>query len=138
MADHAEESLIEKFADKIRDHDGSSSSSDSDDDKSKPSIKSKINRLFGREQPVHKVLGGGKRKKKCSFLPKFPLYFFFFLNICIYYYYLEMSRLGSIVACDTLRILGLKLRKAKLVFLGFIIFFLFRETLGLIIVILFA
>jgi len=73
MADHAEESLIEKVADKIRDHDGSSSSSDSDDDKSKPSIKSKIYRLFGREQPVHKVLGGGKpadvllwRNKKIS------------------------------------------------------------------------
>lgn len=122
MADHAEESLIEKITDKIRDHDGSSSSSDSDDDKSKPSIKSKIYRLFGREQPVHKVLGGGKRKKNVPFYPN-PPFTFFFLNICIYYYYLEMSRLGSIVACDTLRILGLKLRKAKLVFLGFIIFF---------------
>ncbi len=66
MADHDqkhEESLMEKVADKIHDHD-SSSSSDSDNEKDKPSppsIKSKIYRLFGREKPVHKVLGGGKR-----------------------------------------------------------------------------
>ncbi|KAM1613532.1 hypothetical protein PS2_002025 [Malus domestica] len=76
--------------DKIYNH-HSSSSSDSDDDKKskhaasvkakvedeKPSardaVKSKIFRLFGREKPVHKVLGGGKpadvllwRNKKIS------------------------------------------------------------------------
>ncbi|KAM2281785.1 hypothetical protein COP2_043265 [Malus domestica] len=75
--------------DKIHSH-HSSSSSDSDDDKKskraaavktkvddKPSahdsVKSKIFRLFGREKPVHKVLGGGKpadvllwRNKKIS------------------------------------------------------------------------
>ncbi|RWW86389.1 hypothetical protein BHE74_00004829 [Ensete ventricosum] len=44
----------------------SSSSSDSDDEKSKASevaeaVKSKIFRLFGREKPVHRILGGGKR-----------------------------------------------------------------------------
>ncbi|KAJ6794178.1 reticulon-like protein B4 [Iris pallida] len=62
MADHhpAEESLIEKITEKFHGHD-SSSSSDSDEERSEPSdIKAKIYRLFGREQPVHKVLGGGK------------------------------------------------------------------------------
>lgn len=75
MAEHAaeHESLIEKIADKINGHD--SSSSDSDDDKPSPvdAVKAKIFRLFGREKPVHKVLGGGKpadvllwRNKKIS------------------------------------------------------------------------
>ncbi|KAG6387739.1 hypothetical protein SASPL_152931 [Salvia splendens] len=72
MADHASEhekhvsaaeSLIDKITDKF--HGSGSSSSDSDDDgdlKSKASaMKAKIYRLFGREKPVHKVLGGGKR-----------------------------------------------------------------------------
>lgn len=68
MADHKSEpeSLIEKITEKIHD---SSSSSDSE---SEP-VKSKIYRLFGRERPVHKVLGGGKpanvflwRNKKIS------------------------------------------------------------------------
>ncbi|KAJ6820756.1 reticulon-like protein B4 [Iris pallida] len=74
----AEESLMEKIAEKIHRRDSSSSSdSDDDDKKSGPSaasaMKSKIRRLFGREQPVHKVLGGGKpadvflwRNKKIS------------------------------------------------------------------------
>ncbi|CAI0462723.1 unnamed protein product, partial [Linum tenue] len=73
MAEHhekKEESLLDKIADKIHGGDGSSSSSsDSDHDDhpkkssspaSPSSMKSKIKRLFGREQPVHKVLGGGK------------------------------------------------------------------------------
>lgn len=73
MAEHAgeqRESLIEKIV-----GNDSSSSSDSDDDK--PSkveeVQAKIFRLFGREKPVHKVLGGGKpadvflwRNKKIS------------------------------------------------------------------------
>ncbi|XP_047970828.1 reticulon-like protein B2 [Salvia hispanica] len=54
-----EESLIEKIADKIHDRDSSSSSSDSDDEK-KQSLKDKVYRLFGREKPLHRVLGGGK------------------------------------------------------------------------------
>ncbi|CAI0444686.1 unnamed protein product [Linum tenue] len=75
MAEHhekKEESLLDKIADKIHGGDGSSSSSsDSDHDDhpkkssspaSPSSMKSKIKRLFGREQPVHKVLGGGKRR----------------------------------------------------------------------------
>ncbi|CAL9764930.1 unnamed protein product [Musa acuminata subsp. burmannicoides] len=65
MAEHAEETLIEQVMEKIRDGVDSSSSSDSDDEKSKASVvteavKSKINRLFGREKPVHQILGGGK------------------------------------------------------------------------------
>ncbi|GER46684.1 reticulon-like protein [Striga asiatica] len=71
MADHdgdhdtkenAAESLMDKITDKLH---GSDSSSDSDDDdkdiKSTASdVKAKIYRLFGREKPVHRVLGGGK------------------------------------------------------------------------------
>ncbi|CAN6971164.1 hypothetical protein IGI04_034270 [Brassica rapa subsp. trilocularis] len=67
-----EESIMEKIAEKIHGHDGSSSS-DSDDEKKASSIKTKIFRLFGREKPVHKVFGGGKpadiflwRNKKVS------------------------------------------------------------------------
>ncbi|XP_023917403.1 reticulon-like protein B1 isoform X2 [Quercus suber] len=79
MADHTRqpESLMDKIAAKIPDHhDSSSSSSESDsDDKLNPfgSAKAKVYRLFGREKPVHKVLGGGKpadvflwRNKKIS------------------------------------------------------------------------
>lgn len=74
MADHHEheheheetkgESLLEKISEKIHDHhSSSSSSSDSDNEKpsSSPTINSKIFRIFGREKPVHKVFGGGKR-----------------------------------------------------------------------------
>ena len=67
------ESLMDKISEKIHhggDSSSSSSSSDDDDDKkekktkkpeSPSSMKSKVYRLFGREKPVHKVLGGGKR-----------------------------------------------------------------------------
>ncbi|XP_061337810.1 reticulon-like protein B2 [Gastrolobium bilobum] len=80
MAEHHEheepkgESLLDKISGKIHDHD-SSSSSDSDNEKSSSSapIKSKVFRLFGRERPLHNVLGGGKpadvflwRNKKIS------------------------------------------------------------------------
>lgn len=64
---HHEESLLEKITEKIHGHDSSSSSSsDSDNEKSSErpsssSLKDKIFRLFGREKPVHKVFGGGKR-----------------------------------------------------------------------------
>jgi hypothetical protein len=68
MAEHSEsagsavESMMEKISEKIHAHD-SSSSSDSDNEKpvSPSSVKAKIFRLFGREKPVHKVFGGGKR-----------------------------------------------------------------------------
>lgn len=61
-----EPSLLEKIGDKIHvgDHDSSSSSSsDSDNEKSEKkteSVKAKVFRIFGRERPVHHVLGGGK------------------------------------------------------------------------------
>lgn len=83
MAEHEEsvaESLLEKITEKF--HGGDSSSSDSDGEKSSvvdssaPSaaevVKAKIYRLFGREKPVHKVLGGGKRTDRPSLMP-FPL-----------------------------------------------------------------
>jgi hypothetical protein len=83
------ETLMEKLADRLHvGGGGSSSSSDSDnDDRPRPSAptapapapapaevkpsfsdsaaKTKVFRLFGREQPVHKVLGGGKRMCLC-------------------------------------------------------------------------
>ncbi|CAN1237462.1 Reticulon-like protein B5 [Linum grandiflorum] len=62
------ESVIDKISEKIHSHDSSSSSSsDSDSDSEKKaasdssaSVKDKMFRLFGRERPVHHVLGGGK------------------------------------------------------------------------------
>ncbi|XP_008810936.1 reticulon-like protein B5 [Phoenix dactylifera] len=70
-----EESVMEKITEKFHQED-SSSSSDSDNEKPQPSassVKAKIYRLFGREKPVHTVLGGGKpadiflwRNKKIS------------------------------------------------------------------------
>ena len=66
MADHHHEedakaeSLIEKTRDKVHGADDSSSSS-SDDEGKTSSLKAKVFRLFGREKPVHKLLGGGKR-----------------------------------------------------------------------------
>ncbi|KAL7108330.1 hypothetical protein ACP275_06G105500 [Erythranthe tilingii] len=59
----AAESLIDKITEKFHGSDSSSSDSDDDDKGIKSaasSAKAKIYRLFGREQPVHKVLGGGK------------------------------------------------------------------------------
>ena len=57
------ESLMDKISEKL--HHGGDSSSDDDDKNmssdSSSSMKSKVYRLFGREKPVHKVLGGGKR-----------------------------------------------------------------------------
>lgn len=74
-----EESMMDKISDKLHftNHQSSSpapasasSSSDSDDEKKKAtspplttsSFGSKVRRLFGRERPVHKVFGGGKRE----------------------------------------------------------------------------
>ncbi|KAJ3695168.1 hypothetical protein LUZ60_000545 [Juncus effusus] len=84
MAEHKEdaESVVESLMEKIH-GDSSSSSSDSDNEKAKEKeksvssavkeMKSKVYRLFGRETPVHSVLGGGKpadlilwRNKKIS------------------------------------------------------------------------
>jgi len=59
------ESVMEKISEKIHHHDDSSSSSESEPETEKrhaspSSVKDKIYRLFGREKPVHHVLGGGK------------------------------------------------------------------------------
>ncbi|KAH9309604.1 hypothetical protein KI387_037515, partial [Taxus chinensis] len=74
MSEHPEEaasfldSVMEKIHDKLPGHD-SSSSSDSDDEKSKKkseassvaaSVTTSVNRLFGRQKPVHSLFGGGK------------------------------------------------------------------------------
>ncbi|KAL1830203.1 hypothetical protein ACET3Z_008615 [Daucus carota] len=60
MSDH-EESMIEKISEKIKGDDSSSSSSDSSDSETETTtLKEKVFRIFGREKPVHKVLGGGK------------------------------------------------------------------------------
>lgn len=61
----ADESVVDKVAENIIDSSDSSSDSDDDDDDmdvTSPAavVKRKIYRLFGRERPVHKVLGGGK------------------------------------------------------------------------------
>lgn len=65
MAEH-EETLIEKVTERI--HGDSSSSSDSDDDKPShaDALKSKVYRLFGRDKPIHHVLGAGKRTHNFS------------------------------------------------------------------------
>ncbi|GAB4861666.1 Reticulon-like protein B2 [Ancistrocladus abbreviatus] len=62
-----EESMMQKIADKLHDHHSSSSSSSSDESETEKTtsstastVKATINRLFGRERPVHQVLGGGK------------------------------------------------------------------------------
>lgn len=87
MAEHHEhdeskgESLLDKISGKIHDHD-SSSSSDSDNEKKNPSpstLKSKVFRLFGREKPLHNVLGGGKRMR-------FPFSYFFSIQIYALYF----------------------------------------------------
>lgn len=70
MSDHAEntepksESLIDKIVEKIHDHDSSSSSgsdAETEGSASSSTLKEKVFRIFGRERPVHHVLGGGKR-----------------------------------------------------------------------------
>jgi hypothetical protein len=91
MADHEgdHETLVEKILEKIHDHDdsSSSSSSDSDDGKSKSfdSAESKIFRLFGREKPLHKVLGGGKCTLSVS------LYIYLYGFVCTFYLCINLS-----------------------------------------------
>lgn len=78
------DSLIEK----ILDHDSSSSSSDSEHEKpeSPSALKAKIYRLFGREKPVHKVLGGGLR-----------MFFHLCSNLCFNRDYLLCQMLESAI-----------------------------------------
>lgn len=85
MAEHKEESAAESLLEKITDkfHGRDSSSSESDDEKSSgtsaavaaaDAVKAKIYRLFGREKPIHTVLGGGKRTYPLSLTPS--IFFF--------------------------------------------------------------
>ncbi|XP_027364147.1 reticulon-like protein B1 [Abrus precatorius] len=66
MASADTDSFVDKIEEKFHDHNTDSESySDSDDDHNlRPPLKntsnSNVYRLFGRDQPVHKVLGGGK------------------------------------------------------------------------------
>jgi len=83
-----DESLMDKISEKLHfsNHSSSpapaSSSSDSDDEKKKPtspapetsSFGTKVRRLFGRERPVHKVFGGGKREFSLFLLQLFVEY----------------------------------------------------------------
>lgn len=83
--DSAVESLMDKITDKIRDRDSSSSSdSDNDEHSKREAIKAQMFRLFGREKPVHKVLGGGKRT---YFLPPFFRFLFVrhYLHFCVWW-----------------------------------------------------
>ncbi|KAL8232098.1 hypothetical protein R6Q57_001876 [Mikania cordata] len=56
------ESVKEKISETFHKDDSSSSESDCEGKKSSPvsDVKDKIYRMFGRERPVHKLLGGGK------------------------------------------------------------------------------
>ncbi|XVF50912.1 hypothetical protein PTKIN_Ptkin04bG0141700 [Pterospermum kingtungense] len=72
MAEH-EETLMEKITEKILGDSSSSSDSDDDNPSHAHALKSKVFRLFGREKPIHQVLGAGKpadvllwRNKKIS------------------------------------------------------------------------
>lgn len=94
ISDPRTESLTDKISDKIHgDGDGdvnsssSSSSSDSEHEDEKmateSSVKEKIHHALGREKPVHKVFGGGKRTYQplsaCLFCPSsFPVIFWIF------------------------------------------------------------
>lgn len=72
------ESLLDKISEKLHGHDSSS-----DSDSEKPvisSVKDKAFRLFGREKPVHSVLGGGKRMNLC--LSKHTLFTCGLVEIC--------------------------------------------------------
>ena len=81
MASEDTDSFVEKMEDKFHDHNSDSESySDSDDDHAtRPPVKtsgSNVYRLFGRDQPVHKVLGGGKRNLHSFFFFAFLLIIF--------------------------------------------------------------
>ena len=61
---HQQESLMDKIVEKIPDHHNSLSSlsESKSDDKFNPFgfAEAKVYRLFGKEKPIHKVLGSGK------------------------------------------------------------------------------
>ncbi|KAG8086156.1 hypothetical protein GUJ93_ZPchr0010g11194 [Zizania palustris] len=59
MAEHTEESVMDRISENLHGGGGSSSSSDSDWERTS-AAKAKIYRFFGRDKPAHSVLGGGK------------------------------------------------------------------------------
>lgn len=115
MADHAGEndsfvdSVMDKVIDKLHSHD---SSSDSDDDKGKKSpvntVKTKIYRLFGREKPVHKVLGGGKRtllKSLSVFILNADICRLFRMSVILIHFYMYSKQINlSLVYFQILKI----------------------------------
>lgn len=77
---------MEELAHKIHSKISSpSSSSDSDDDKRSQgraaALKAKVYRLFGREKPIHQVLGAGKRARFYLNLNSFLLIYCFYIDI---------------------------------------------------------
>lgn len=133
MADHGEDSkvetVMENLADKVGVHDrspSSSSSSDSDDDKKDSSLKAKIHRLFGREKPVHKVLGGGKRNFFFYLFPLLEYSVFCFITFLIVqflslYFISTFPEYGGGVSVFSLS--GEKLEKKKKIWKRFFGFF---------------
>ncbi|KAK4435421.1 Reticulon-like protein B2 [Sesamum alatum] len=124
MADHHKEeenkaeSFVDKITDKMHAHDlsssssSSSSSSDSDDDK-KARLKTKVYRLFGREKPVHKVLGGGQgadillwRDKKVSGAVLGGAAALWFLFDVLEYHFLTLICHGLILGLVTMFLLS--------------------------------
>lgn len=87
MASGDTDSFSDKVEEKFHDHNSDSDSySDSDDDHNKrppPKTTGSTNvyRLFGRDQPVHKVLGGGKRNSIANVSA-------FVMFLCVSRYYL--------------------------------------------------
>lgn len=98
------DSVIEKISEKIHGDDSSSSSSESESEseavkpESPSTVKAKIFRLFGREKPVHQVLGGGKRKD----LQAFRVDFIRVLYFCVCGLFLDVN-------VGLLTVLGLRL-----------------------------
>ena len=60
MSEVDHHSMAERIQEKIHEYKGSSSSSDSENDKPALPNATRKKRLFGRKQPVHTIIGGGK------------------------------------------------------------------------------
>lgn len=69
MSEGMAESLVHNIMDSISDNVSKHKKVSFFDDESSSSVSNKMNKLFGREKPVHHILGGGKCKK--AFLPHF-------------------------------------------------------------------
>lgn len=112
MSDHEDskaESMMEKIREKIKSDDSSSSSSSSSSSESESesttTLKEKVFRIFGREKPVHKVLGGGKpadvflwKNKKVSGAVLGGATAIWFLFEVMEYYFLTLVSHGLILS----------------------------------------